>query len=215
MDAREEILSQIPMDQLADYIGADEQSTRQATEQLIPTLLGGLHANAQDEAGAQSLFDALGEHQGEAPSLDQVDTQDGQRIVSHVFGSQQDEVVNRLGGLEGGLGGDLLKKLLPILAPIVLNYLAGKVLSGGGLGGATGQQSGQQGQGGVIPEPDAAGAAPDGGQGAAAGGLGDILGSILGGMAGGQQGRQGGSQAGLPGGLGDILGDLLGGGRRS
>lgn len=205
MDARQDILSQLPMDRLAQQIGADEASTRQAAEQLIPTLLGGMQANAQDERGAQSLLDALGEHQGITPSLDAVDPREGQKIVSHVFGPNQDEVANRLGGLEGGASSDLIKKLLPILAPIVLNYIAGKVLGGGGLGGGLGggqtapQQPGQ-------PAPDAGQSRPGGG------GLADILGSILGGMAGGQGGQAGGSS--LPGGLGDILGDLLGGGRR-
>ena len=205
MDARQDILSQLPMDRLAQQIGADEASTRQAAEQLIPTLLGGMQVNAQDERGAQSLLDALGEHQGTTPSLDAVDPREGQKIVSHVFGPNQDEVANRLGGLEGGASSDLIKKLLPILAPIVLNYIAGKVLGGGGLGGGLGggqtapQQPGQ-------PASDAGQSRPGGG------GLADILGSILGGMAGGQGGQAGGSS--LPGGLGDILGDLLGGGRR-
>ena len=205
MDARQDILSQLPMDRLAQQIGADEASTRQAAEQLIPTLLGGMQANAQNERGAQSLLDALGEHQGITPSLDAVDPREGQKIVSHVFGPNQDEVANRLGGLEGGASSDLIKKLLPILAPIVLNYIAGKVLGGGGLGGGLGggqtapQQPGQ-------PASDAGQSRPGGG------GLADILGSILGGMAGGQGGQAGGSS--LPGGLGDILGDLLGGGRR-
>ncbi|WP_431841122.1 DUF937 domain-containing protein [Calidifontibacter indicus] len=190
MDARQDILDQIPMDQLAAQVGADEQTTRAAAEQLIPALVGGLQANAQDEAGAQSLFDALGDHQGGTPALGQVDTREGQQIVSHVFGANQDEVVNRLGGMDGGAGGDILKKLLPILASIVLSYISGKVLSGGQAGGqATGQ---------AAPTQDAD-----------AGGLGDILGSILGGMGGGQ-----GAQGGLPGGLGEILGGILGGGRR-
>ncbi|MBD2758620.1 DUF937 domain-containing protein [Yimella sp. cx-573] len=197
MDAREDILSQIPMDQLAAQVGADENTTRQAAEQLIPTLLGGLQANASDEQGAASLYDALGEHQGQVGSLEDVDTQDGQKIVSHVFGAQQDEVVSRIGGLEGGAGSDILKKLLPILAPIVLNYLAGKVLGGG-----AGQAGGQ------APAGDASST----GQGT--GGLGDILGDLLGGMAGGAGQGSAGGQGGLPGGLGDILGDLLGGGRK-
>lgn len=206
MDARQDILDRIPMDQLAAQVGADEQTTRAAAEQLIPALVGGLQANAQDEAGAQSLFDALGDHQGGTPALDQVDTQEGQQIVSHVFGANQDEVVNRLGGMDGGAGGDILKKLLPILAPIVLSYISGKVLGGGQTGGQTTGQAAPQ-QPADQSTGQSTGQAPT--QDTGAGGLGDILGSILGGMGGGQ-----GAQGGLPGGLGDILGGILGGGRR-
>lgn len=80
----------------------------------------------------------------------QVDTQDGEKIVGHVFGGQQDQVANRLPGTAnlGGVGGDLVRKLLPILAPIVMSYLAKKVLGGG-------QDSGAQGS---LPSPAGGGA---------------------------------------------------------
>lgn len=207
MDAREEILSQIPLDQLAQQVGADEETTRQAAEHLIPTLLGGMQANAQDEQGAQSLFDALGEHAGQAPSLDQVDTQEGQKIVSHVLGANQDEVINQLGGL-GGADSSILKKLLPILAPLVLNYLSGKVLGGKSGGASAGQATSQP------TSTDGSQAPADTSSSPGTGGLGDILGSILGGMGGSSSGS-GGSASGLPGGLGEILGSILGGGKSS
>ena len=73
-----------------------------------------------------------------------MDTADGEKIVSHVFGGQQDQVASQLAGTAqlGGVGGDLVRKLLPILAPIVMSYLANKVLGGrgqsSGAGGTTG-----------------------------------------------------------------------------
>lgn len=209
MDARQDILDQIPMDQLAGQVGSDEATTRAAAEQLIPALLGGMQANAQDEAGAQSLFDALSDHQGSTPSLDDVDAQEGQKIVSHVFGANQDEVVNRLGGMDGGAGSDIIKKLLPILAPIVLSYISGKVLGGGAGGGQAAPQQPTQPTQPTQPSDQTQPGDPNAAPSQGAGGLGDILGSILGGMGGSQ-----GGQAGLPGGLGDILGGILGGGRR-
>ncbi|WP_354215340.1 DUF937 domain-containing protein [Arthrobacter sp. UYCo732] len=56
----------------------------------------------------------------------QVDTADGEKIVGHVFGGQQDYVAAQLAGTSGlgGVGGDLIRKALPILAPIVMSYLA-------------------------------------------------------------------------------------------
>ena len=102
-------------------------------------------------------------------NLDDVDENDGDRIVGHVFGDQRGQVVRQLGTTGGAsTTSDLMGKLLPILAPIVMAYLAKRL----GGGAAAGGQSG---------------------------GIGDLLGSVLGGMAGQQGGQQQGSRAGWAG----------------
>lgn len=191
-----DLLDQIPVDQIAALLGTDPASTRAAVETAVPTLLAGLQNNAQAPDGAASLESALAQHQDGlvdgGVDATQVDTADGEKIVSHVFGGQQDQVANQLAGTAnlGGAGGDLVRRLLPILAPIIMSYLAKKILGG------------QQGGGQASPLPGGTG---DGGAGAGGIDLGSILGGILGGAAGG--GGQG------QGGLGDILGGILGGGR--
>ncbi|MDE9366428.1 DUF937 domain-containing protein [Luteipulveratus sp. YIM 133132] len=202
MSAVDDILTQIPIDQLAAQVGADEATTRDAAAQAVPALLSGMQANAQDPGGAASLDEALGQHQGGVPSPTQVDPDEGQAIVGHVFGDHQDAVVSRLGGLGGSGGGDaLMKKLLPILAPIVLSYLSNKILKGGTGGGLSGGQTQSQ------PAPTQQTSDTQGQQSSrGGGGLADVLGGLLGG--GGSAGS-GGS-----GGIGDILGGLLGGGRK-
>lgn len=62
MTATDDILRQIPMDQLAAQLGTDPQTARDLSAQLIPTLLGGMSANAADPGGGLSdvLFDAVG-----------------------------------------------------------------------------------------------------------------------------------------------------------
>ena len=193
-----EILEQVPVDQIAGLLGTDTESARAAVEVAVPTLLAGMQNNAQEPAGAASLESALAQHQNGlvdgGVDASQVDTADGEKIVSHVFGGQQDQVANQLAGSAnlGGVGGDLVRKLLPILAPIVMSYLAKKVLGGQGAGGS----AGGTGAGGVGGETAGSPGGID---------LGSILGGILGG---GSQGR-GGAQGG---GLGDILGGILGGG---
>jgi hypothetical protein len=188
MSATDDILSQIPLDQLAEQLGVDEASAERAARSAIPALLGGMGANAQDPDGAASLSRALGQHAtGSLQDVDlsQVDTDDGGKIVHHVFGSNEPEVVNRLGGDDGG--GGIMGKLLPLLAPIVMSWLAGK------LGG---------------------GARSDGGQTATpGGGIDDMLGDVLGGSSGGGGGDFGDLLGGdgSGGGLGDLLGGMLGG----
>jgi hypothetical protein len=206
----QELLGQIPVQQIASLLGTDPASAQAAVEAAVPTLLAGMQNNVQAPEGAAALESELARHRngladgGLDPS--QVDTQDGEKIVGHVFGGQQDQVANQLAGTAslGGVGGDLVRKLLPILAPIVMSYLAKKVLGGG-------QGSGEQ------PSPTGGGGID----------LGSILGGILGGSLGGLgsgglgSGGQGtgGQGAGGPGsggfgsgGLGDILGGILGGG---
>ena len=102
----------------------------------MPTLLAGMHNNAQAPDGAASLESALGQHQDGlidgGVDVAQVDTADGEKIVNHVFGGQQDQVASQLAGSGqlGGAGSDLVRKLLPVLAPIVMSYLAKKFLGG-------------------------------------------------------------------------------------
>ncbi|MDI3211955.1 DUF937 domain-containing protein [Arthrobacter sp. AL12] len=205
-----DILRQVPVEQIAGLLGTDRQTAQAAVEAAVPTLLAGMQNNAQASDGAASLESALGQHQDGllegGVDISQVDTADGEKIVSHVLGGQQDQVASRLAGASqlGGVGGDLIKKLLPILAPIVMSYLANKILGG------RGQSSGAGGAGGAR---GAGGAGQPGGAGGAGGiDLGGILGGILGGAAGGAGAGAGG---GGMGGLGDLLGGLLGGGQPS
>jgi hypothetical protein len=210
MSEIDQILSQVPMDQVAAALGVDRGEAEQATRTAIPALLGGMHANAQDPAGAASLMGAVSQHDDSAlgASVDQIDTQDGQKIVQNVFGDNTNDVMARLGGTSSSGNSGLMAKLLPILAPIVMSYLARKLQSGGTTTGSTaddpmGGLGGLGGQGGLGGLGGMLGGA---GGGTAGGGLGDVLGSVLGG--GGTSGMSGGAQGG---GIGDILSQVLGG----
>jgi hypothetical protein len=191
MSAVDEILSQVDLNQLAQQVGADPAEVEQAARTALPALLGGLDANASDPAGAASLAEALGQHDGSlidgGVDLSQVDPAEGEKIAQHIFGDNQDQVLNQLGGVGGGAGKGIISKLIPILAPIVLSWLAKKVLGGAGGGAAT------------TPSSSAGG-----------GGLGDILGQVLGGATKGTQSS--GVNTGSI--ISDVLGGLLGGGRR-
>ena len=188
MAAVDEIMRNLPIDHLAQQVGASPQEVEQAAQTALPALLGGLQANAQDPGGASSIVEALGQHPGgvldDGIDVSRVDTNDGQKIASHIFGSNEEQVYSALGG---GAGGTLVKRLIPILAPIVLSYLSKKVL-GGAAGGAS------AGQGGALESI-----------------LKDVLGSAVGGAT---QQAPAPTQKSPGGAIIDILGGLLGGGRR-
>jgi hypothetical protein len=206
MPSIDELMAQIPIDQVAGQLGVSDAEAEQAVRAALPALVGGLQANAQDPAGAASLSRAIGQHDGTllegGVDLGQVDTDDGAKIVKNIFGDNEDAVVNQLGGLGGGSGGlsaGMIAKLLPMLAPLLMSFL-GKSFGGGGGSSGAAPASGSASTSGMGP---GAGSAPSAPAADSGGGLGDILGGLLG----------GGGGDGL-GGLGDILGGLLGGGKR-
>lgn len=192
MTSLDDILGTLPIGDIAKRLGVDSATAEAAVKQALPALVGGLAANAKD-GGADSITKAVERHGSSlvdgGVSLDDVDTDDGEKIVDNVFGAKKPEVVAALGSTKpaaaGGISPELIGKVLPILAPIVLSFLAKQF---------TPKTTGE-------PTESAPKAATGGG------GIGDLLGGLLGG---------GGSGSG-GGGLGDLLGGLgglLGGGKR-
>jgi len=202
MAGLDELFNEIPVQEIASKLGADEGEVNNAIRTLVPALVGSLQHNvAADDIDTSGLESAVSKHAASGlldggVSVDQVDAKDGDKIVAKIFdGNDSNTVASALAG--GGAGNSgLLKQLLPILAPIVLAYI-GKQLNKGNSAPAQ-------------PQAQASGGG---------GGLGDVLGSILGGAGGGGGGNNplgsilgsvlGGGQG--SGGLGDILGGLLGG----
>nr|MBS1901988.1 DUF937 domain-containing protein [Actinomycetota bacterium] len=194
----DEILKQVPIGDIAQKLGVSEDVARQAVQEGGAALIGGLAKNAETPEGSAAIEAALAKHDGfsGASSLDDVDEADGEKIVSHVFGGNADQVAQTLTNDQKTAGIDF-GKLLPILAPIVMGLIAngqkGSTGGGGGLGDILGGLLGggqQQGQ--------AAGTG---------GGLGDILGGLGGLLGGGGSGSSGGG--GID--IGGLIGGLLGG----
>lgn len=158
MSTIDDLLAQIPMDQLARQLGVAPDQAKELTRQALPALVGGMEANARTPGGDRSLAEAIQQHDDDlldgGVDLDQVDTDDGDKIVGHVFGDNRDQVISRLGG---GEKDSIVSSLLPMLAPLVMSFLA-KRAGGGGGGSASGSRGG--------------------------GGIGDLLGGLLGGSGG-------------------------------
>jgi hypothetical protein len=186
MAGLDDLFAQIPVQDIAKKIGADEGEVNNAIRTLVPALVGGVAENVQaDQIDSSDLESAVAQ-QGASGlldggvSVDQVDEKQGDQYVAKIFGGNDSGAVASALAGQGAGGNDLIKQLLPILAPIVLAYI-GKQLTKG-----SAPAEAEQGTGG-------------------GGGLGDILGNILGGAGGG-----GGGGGNNP--LGSILGSVLGGG---
>lgn len=180
MSELDDFLSTIPLDQLASQLGLSEEDAAAAVRQAAPALLAGMQANAADPGGAASLAAAVGQHDGsllDGLDLGGLDLGDGAKIVRHIFGDNEDQVVNQLSGANGLSSGTLMK-LLPMLAPLIMAFLSKKAKGGaaqGSGGGGLGDVLGGGGLGDIL------GGLLGGGSGSGGGGIGDILGGLLGG----------------------------------
>ena len=191
--ALDDILKQVPIDDIAAKLGVSPAEATKAVEQGGAVLLSGLAKNAQTAEGSTAIQNALKRHEGKASvsKVDDIDQTDGGKIVKHVLGSDAGEVAAKLNAADSTPGIDF-GKLLPILAPIVMGLIANATKGKADADTTAGESGGGLG--------DVLGGLLGGGNSSGGGGIGDILGGILGG---------GNSSGG--GGIGDILGGLLGG----
>lgn len=242
MSTLDDLFNSLPLQGIAERLGVNADDVSKAVQSVLPALVGGMQANAADPAGASSLAEALAQHDNDLASgdidLDAINTEDGAKIVRHVFGQNEDAVVQRLSGAQGFSGG-LLTKLLPMLAPLVMSWLAKRIFGGGkkpapapapqqeseggGLGGLwdkiTGKDKQPAPQSQVQQQQAPSGLpkqAPAGSQQADEGFIDDLLDKVRGPQSQQPQAQRRTQQSG-PGGidLGSILGDLLGGGGKS
>ena len=180
-----EVLQQVPVDDIAKQLGIPEDVANAAVKQVLPGLIGGLAANASTSEGSASLEKALAGHTKAPAKLADVDTADGEKIVKNVFGDNTDKVAAKLADAEPkpNVTMDIIKQVLPIVAPIVLSFIATQLFKP---------------KADAAPKASSKAAAP-----AAAGGV--DLGGMLGGLLSDPNTQQM---------VGGLLGGLLGGGKK-
>ena len=195
--ATEDILNQVPVDDIAEKFGVSHEVAKQAVQEGGAILLGGLAKNAQSPEGSAAIEEALKKHEGRtgASTVDEIDQADGGKIVKHVLGDKEKEVTDTLTNSPQTAGIDF-SKLLPILAPIIMGIIANATKS------KTTTDAGQPADGGGGLGDIIGGLLGGGGSTSGGGGIGDLLGGILGG---------GSSKGGGGLDIGGILGGLLGG----
>ncbi|WP_226534183.1 DUF937 domain-containing protein [Microbacterium paraoxydans] len=194
--ALDDILAQIPIDDIAQKLGVSRDEAKVAVEQGGAVLLGGLAKNAETDEGSAAIQNALKKHEGGtgAANVDDIDQADGGKIVAHILGSKEKEVTKELTESKATPGIDF-GKLLPILAPIVMGLIANANKDK-----KSETAAGEEGSGGIG---DLIGGLLGGsGSGSGSGGIGDVIGGLLG-------GGNGSGSGGID--LGGILGGLFGG----
>jgi hypothetical protein len=168
------LLEKMPIGEIAKKLGVSESVARDVVDKALPAIVAGMSANSKHAGGAASLQKAFAKHESKPvpTKLDEVDTDDGEKIVNNVFGKNKDAVVKTLADKTPEASESVIAKILPIVAPIVISWLATRFFApkkttstvptastGGGIG-------------------DMLGGLLGGGKG---GGIGDVLGGLLGG----------------------------------
>ncbi len=133
---------------LARQFGITEAQARDAVASMAPSLSRGMQHHTKENAGLDSLINALGKG-NHSKYIDDPGvlgrpetTDDGNSILGHIFGNKEvSRNVAKHASQETGLGSSLLKKMLPVVATMVMGTL-GKSILGGGSAPAAKQSSG-------------------------------------------------------------------------
>ena len=128
----QDILSMLPVEDIAKKLGVDPDVAAQAVREGGSAILGGLGRNAETGDGAAAIEGALAKHTDATLDPNQVDTADGQKILGHIFGGREEAVsggVSQASGLNRGQS----MQVMMMLAPLVMQVL-GKMKRQQGLG---------------------------------------------------------------------------------
>lgn len=144
------------LNQLGSKVGANPDQVQKLAQLGLPTMLEALNRNASNPEGAQALAGALDKHQIDnvddiSGFLNNVDINDGTKILGHMFSDKNDRVQNNLSqqtGLAGGQVTDLLAQLAPLLLGAMGTQKKQQGLDAGGVAGLTSQLTGMMGQSG-------------------------------------------------------------------
>ncbi len=145
------------LQEISGNVGAEPSLVNSAIQMALPAILGGLSRNASTPEGAESLNNALDQHDGGI--LDNLGGLGsmifGQQeqaaapppqlnaggILGHILGNNQGQVAQQV-SQQTGLGMGQVAQILMMLAPIVMGYLGKQKqtqgVDAGGLGGLLG-----------------------------------------------------------------------------
>lgn len=124
------------LEELGKKAGARPDQAQNVAQNALPAILGALKQNAASPDGAKSLNKALEDHKNDnvgdtANFLKNVDTNDGAKMLQHIFGNKNENVQKDL-AQKSGVDTSQVFTLLAQLAPLVLGVLGNKKKEQGG-----------------------------------------------------------------------------------
>ena len=120
------LLSNSSLGSLSNNTGVQKPELSKLLILALPLILKYMTSNSQSQSGLSSLFGALGAHQNRGTvesQIENADTEDGQKILGHIFGNDEDQVVDQLAKESGVDAGDVMN-VLGTIAPYVMSGLS-------------------------------------------------------------------------------------------
>ena len=120
------LLSSSSLGSLSNNTGVQKPQLEKLLILALPLILKYLTSNSQSQSGLSSLFGALGAHQNRGSvesQIESADTEDGAKIVGHILGDDQDQVVDALSRESGVDSADVLN-VLGTIAPYIMSGLS-------------------------------------------------------------------------------------------
>ena len=125
------MLSDSSVSALAKKTGLNASQLTKLIPLALPLLLKFMTKNASTQSGAQSLLGALTQHtstKSMTEQLDEADTADGEKIISHILGDDSDQAIISL-AQESGMSNEEVTRALGGLAPALLSGLSAATTS--------------------------------------------------------------------------------------
>lgn len=117
---------------ISGQLGMDKKEASSAVSLALPVILSGMQRNVQSEQGAQNLNSALNDPRHDGSILNNLGSllggnsqeisQDGNKILGHIFGNNKPAVEQGI-SQKTGISLQKIGPLLALLAPIVMAYL--------------------------------------------------------------------------------------------
>jgi len=137
------------VEQLSKQVGAKPEQTKEATTNILSTLMAAISKNASTPEGAASLtnalerdhdgsiFDNLSGFLGGQAQAKNSSMLNGAGILKHVLGGKQAgaiDMISKMSGLNGGQTGNLMATLAPMVLGMLGKQKKAQGLDAGGIG---------------------------------------------------------------------------------
>lgn len=119
----QDLLSSALTEKIGKNVGADSDAVGNVLQSAIPALLSSMNKNSGTQAGAEALTKALFDHADDDDDVDNVDQEDGEKIINHILGDRADTVKSNLSKVAGNIDTDKVGKILSMAAPLLLGSL--------------------------------------------------------------------------------------------
>lgn len=135
----QDLLANLSNNDNLQSISTKANTSPDTTQQIIklagPLLMGALANNTKTDQGKQALHQAVKTKHTKTTAngdlstmLQNVDMQDGAKILGHIFGSQQEQVTQKV-AQKAGVDSTQAANILSVLAPMILGNLGSQVES--------------------------------------------------------------------------------------